>query len=66
MNKVSDNEHSILITHHQYGNVVKKLKMPMRNMFNLLARTMDVYCFVTTISKNKIEGVLVFHNPAKN
>ena len=66
MNKVSDNEHSILITHHQYGNVVKKLKMPMRNMFNLLTRTMDVYCFVTAISNNKIEGVLVFHNPAKN
>lgn len=66
MNKVVKNEHTILITHHQYGNVVKKLKMPLSNMFNLLGRTMDIYCFVTAISKNKIDGVLVFHDPNKN
>jgi hypothetical protein len=66
MNKVAKNNHSILITHHQYGNVIKKLKMPMTNMFNLLGRTMDIYCFVTSISKHKVNGVLVFHNPNKN
>ncbi len=66
MNKVAKNDHTILITHHQYGNVVKKLKMPMSNMFNLLARTMDLYCFVTAIDKKKINGVMVFHNPNKN
>ena len=66
MNKVTKNNHPILITHHQYGNVIKKLKMPMTNMFNLLGRTMDTYCFVTSISKYKIDGVLVFHNPNKN
>lgn len=63
MNKVKDNRHPILITHHQYGHVVKKLKMPMANLFNLLGRTMDIYCFVTSIDKKTVNGVLVFHNP---
>lgn len=63
MNKVEKNGHPVLITHHQYGNVIKKLKMPMMNMFNLLGRTMDIYCFVTSISKYKVNGILVFHNP---
>ncbi|MBO4315918.1 MAG: hypothetical protein IKX24_08620 [Prevotella sp.] len=62
LNKVKDNRHPILITHHQYGNVIKKLKMPMANLYNLLGRTMDIYCFVTSIDKNTVSGVLVFHN----
>lgn len=63
LNKVKDNRHPILITHHQYGNVIKKLKMPMANLFNLLGRTMEIYCFVTSIDKKTVNGVLVFHNP---
>ena len=62
LNKVKDNRHPLLITHHQYGNVIKKLKMPMANLYNLLGRTMDIYCFVTSIDKNTVSGVLVFHN----
>ncbi len=63
MNKVKDTHHSIMITHHQYGKVTKKLKMPLANLYNLLGRTMDIYCFVTSIDKKTVNGILVFHHP---
>ena len=66
MNKVAKNSNTILITHHQYGNIVKKLKMPMINMYNLLGRTMEIYCFVTEVNKKNVNGILVFHDPNKS
>lgn len=63
MNMVSNDTHRINITHHQYGNVRKRVSVPLNAIYLLLAADKDVYCSVTKINANHIEANLVMHQP---
>lgn len=63
MNMVGNDAHRINITHHQYGNVRKKVLIPLNAIYLLLAADKDVYCSVTKIDANHIEANLVMHQP---
>lgn len=63
MNMVSNDNHRINITHHQYGNVRKRVSIPLNAIYLLLAADKDVYCSVTKIDANLIEANLVMHQP---
>ena len=38
----------------------------MQNLFDLLARNMDLYCSVTYINEHEIRAILVFHQRSLN
>lgn len=61
LNRISDNKHKLQLRHHQYGGNIKSVELPMQNLFDILARNMQLYCSVTFIDKNEIRAVLVFH-----
>lgn len=63
LNRIENNHHQLDIRHHQYGIEKSHIMMPMQNLFDILARNMQLYCSVTDISNEEIRGVLVFHQP---
>ena len=46
LNRIEDNQHILNLRHHQYGNVVPHAVLPMQNLYDLLARNMQLYCSV--------------------
>jgi hypothetical protein len=66
LNRVKENKLRIEITQHMYGKTRKVPVQNMQNIYDLLARNMDIYCSVTSINKEKIEATLVFHHPRMN
>lgn len=61
LNRITDNRHMLEICHHQYGGKKPKITLTMQNLFDLLARNMNLYCSVTFINKEEIRAILVFH-----
>ena len=61
LNRITDNQHMLEIKHHQYGGKNPTITLPMQNLFDLLARNMDLYCSVTFINEHEIRAILVFH-----
>ena len=66
LNRVKQNKLKIEITQHMYGNTKKVPVQNMQNIYDLLARNMDIYCSVTSINKEKMEATLVFHHRKLN
>ena len=66
LNRVKENKLKIEITQHMYGNTKKVPVQNMQNIYDLLARNMDIYCSVTSINKEKMEATLVFHHRKLN
>lgn len=66
LNHINDNRHVLEIRHHQYGGKKPMLTLPMQNLFDLLARNMDLYCSVTYINEHEIRAILVFHQRRMN
>ena len=54
------------LRHHQYGGKKPSILLPMQNLFDILARNMQLYCSVTFIDKNEIRAILVFHQQRLN
>lgn len=61
LNRVENNQHKLSIRHHKYGGEKPVISIPMQNLHDLLARTMQLYCSVTYIGKDEIRAILVFH-----
>ena len=66
LNRVKQNRLRIDITQHMYGKTKKVPVQDMQNIYDLLARNMDIYCSVTSITREKIEATLVFHHRKLN
>ena len=66
LNRVKENKLKIEITQHMYGNTKKVPVQNMQNIYDLLARNIDIYCSVTSINKEKMEATLVFHHRKLN
>lgn len=66
MNVVGNDSHRLTITHHQYGNVRKKIMLPLHAIYQILAADKDIYCSVTKIDARNIEANLVMHQPESN
>ena len=63
MNTINNDSHRITIIHHQYGNVKKKVMLPLHAIYQVLATDKDIYCSVTKIDPDNIEANLVMHQP---
>lgn len=66
LNRLQQNKLKIAITQHLYGKTKKVPVQNMQNIYDLLARNMDIYCSVTSITKEKMEATLVFHHRKLN
>lgn len=66
LNHITDNRHMLEIRHHQYGGKKPTITLPMQDLFDLLARNMDLYCSVTYINEDEIRAILVFHQRSLN
>ena len=66
LNRVNNNQHMLELRHHQYGGKKPSILLPMQNLFDILARNMQLYCSVTFIDKNEIRAILVFHQQRLN
>ena len=66
LNRITDNWHMLEIRHHQYGGKNPIITLPMQNLFDLLARNMNLYCSVTYINEQEIRAILVFHQRSLN
>ena len=66
LNRLKQNKLKIAITQHLYGKTKKVPAQNMQNIYDLLARNMDIYCSVTSITKEKMEATLVFHHRKLN
>jgi len=66
LNRVKQNKLHIAITQSMYGSSKKVPVQNMQNIYDLLARNMDIYCSVTSINKDKIDATLVFHHRKLN
>lgn len=66
LNRISDNKHNLELRHHQYGGNIQRIVLPMQNIFDILARNMQLYCSVTFIDKHEIRAILVFHQKSIN
>lgn len=66
LNRLKQNKLKIAITQHLYGKTKKVPTQSMQNIYDLLARNMDIYCSVTSITKEKMEATLVFHHRKLN
>ena len=66
LNRLKQNKLKIAITQHLYGKTKKVPTQNMQNIYDLLARNMDIYCSVTSITKEKMEATLVFHHRKLN
>lgn len=66
LNRIEDNRHGLMLTHHQYGGKNPKLMMKMQLLYDMLARNMDIYCSVTSVGTKEMQAVLVFHNVKRN
>ena len=66
LNRVKQNKLRIAITQSMYGSSKKVPVQNMQNIYDLLARNMDIYCSVTSINKDKIDATLVFHHRKLN
>ncbi len=61
LNRIADNRHTLEARHHQYGGEKPRVVIPMQKLFDLLARSMKLYCSVTAIGKEEIRAVLILH-----
>ena len=61
LNRINNNKHLLELRHHQYGGITPRFTIPMQNLFDLLARNMQLYCSVTYIDEHEIRAILVFH-----
>lgn len=66
MNTIDNDTHQLAVTHHQYGNVRKKIMLPLHAVYQILAADKDIYCSVTKIDADNIEANLVMHQPESN
>lgn len=66
LNHINDNQHILEIYHHQYGGRNPIIVMPMQDLFDLLARNMNLYCSVTSINENETKAILIFHQRILN
>lgn len=66
LNRITDNQHILEICHHQYGGKNPMITLPMQDLFDLLARNMNLYCSVTYINEQEIRAILVFHQRSLN
>jgi len=66
LNHIADNRHMLEIRHHQYGGKIPTITLPMQDLFDLLARNMNLYCSVTYINEQEIRAILVFHQQSLN
>lgn len=66
LNRITDNRHKLELRHHQYGGIAPRFTIPMQNLFDLLARNMQLYCSVTYIDEHEIRAILVFHQQKLN
>lgn len=66
MNRITDNQHPLALRHHQYGGITPRFTIPMQNLFDLLARNMQLYCSVTYIDEHEIRAILVLHQQKLN
>ena len=66
LNRITENRHTLELRHHQYGGKIPRIIIPMQNLYDILARNMQVYCSVTSIDKNEIRATLVFHQQKLN
>ena len=65
-NHITNNQHMLEICHHQYGQKSPKITIPMQDLYDLLARNMNLYCSVTFINEHEIRAILVFHQRSLN
>lgn len=62
LNRISDNRRQLELTHHQYGGLTPHVVMPMQNLYDLLARHMELYCTVTKVTAAEMQAtVVLFH-----
>lgn len=61
MNRIEKNGHLLKIYHHQYAGKKALIEIPMQKLFDQLARNTQLYCTITSITKETIRSVLVFY-----
>ncbi len=66
MNVLADNQHTLHVTQHMYGNVKKTITLPMRAIYQVLAADRSVFCNVTKIDKDGMEADLVMYHKGRN
>jgi len=60
------NNMRISINHHVYGGTKKVPEMPLQNVYDLLSPNMAYYSSVTSVNKDEMKALLVFHHKRMN
>lgn len=55
--------HLLQVKHHQYGQKIPILKTSLQSLFAMFLPTMKAFVSVTSVNKDEIEAVLLFHHP---
>ncbi|MBR6284214.1 MAG: hypothetical protein IKR25_07975 [Muribaculaceae bacterium] len=63
---ISGGQRELVVKHHQYGGRAATLMMPMDEFMAKMMPGHTLYCAVTSINTEQIEGFVVFHNPKTN
>lgn len=59
---IYNNKHLIALRHHQYGNHIANMTIPMQHIYNLFGPKMEMYCRVSIVGHNELNAWLVFYN----
>jgi len=58
---VQENNHLIELRHHQYGNHIVMMTIPLQRIHDLYGPNMEMYCRVAVASNNELNAWLVFY-----
>lgn len=58
---VHENKRQIELRHHQYGNHIAVMTIPMQRIHNLFGPKMEMYCRVSIVGNNELNAWLVFY-----
>lgn len=59
--RIQNNSHQIELRHHQYGNHIASMTIPLQHLHNLFGPDMELYCRVAIANNNELEAWLVFY-----
>ena len=59
--RIQKNHHLIELRHHQYGNHIAIMTIPLQRIHDLFGPTMEMYCRVAIVNNNELNAWLVFY-----
>ena len=59
--RIHNSRHQIELRHHQYGNHIASMTIPLQHIHNLFGPAMELYCRIAVASNKELEAWLVFY-----